>query len=223
MSKWSARWHDRLLFTVGRFPVLTVLGLCITGVVFWGGFNTLMEATNTESFCITCHEMRDNVYPKYKRSIHYMNTSGVRASCPDCHVPKDWAHKFVRKVTATKELYHHVTGSIDTVEKFRDKHLYLAQKVWKTMQETNSRECRNCHEMSQMDMAKQPRKSAIFHEHAQEKGKTCIDCHKGIAHQLPNGYVDEALEKELDEMHVVFEERKEKCHVCHEGMAHSEW
>ena len=33
----------------------------IVGVIFWGGFNTAMEATNTMEFCISCHEMEENV------------------------------------------------------------------------------------------------------------------------------------------------------------------
>jgi cytochrome c-type protein NapC len=28
------------------------------------------------------------------------------------------------------------------------------------------------------------------HMKAKEEGKTCIDCHKGIAHQLPKEYED---------------------------------
>ena len=62
----------------------------VAGIIFWGGFNTAMEATNTETFCISCHEMEANVYQEYKYTIHYSNRSGVRATCPDCHVPKPW-------------------------------------------------------------------------------------------------------------------------------------
>ncbi|MGB8665386.1 MAG: NapC/NirT family cytochrome c, partial [Serratia inhibens] len=56
------------------------------GIIFWGGFNTGMEAANTEQFCIGCHEMRENVYEEYMGTVHYNNRSGVRATCPDCHV-----------------------------------------------------------------------------------------------------------------------------------------
>jgi cytochrome c-type protein NapC len=35
---------------------LTIGGF-IGGVLFWGGFNTAMELTNTERFCIGCHEI----------------------------------------------------------------------------------------------------------------------------------------------------------------------
>lgn len=167
--------------------ILLLVGVAV-GIIFWGGFNTAMEATNTETFCISCHEMRVNVYEEYTDTIHYQNRTGVRATCPDCHVPKDWVHKIVRKVQATNELYHHFQGTIDTPEKFDDKRLELAQNVWSTMKATDSRECRNCHDFPSMAYDKQEPRSAERHEQAEADGLTCIDCHKGIAHSLPIGY-----------------------------------
>ena len=166
---------------------LLVVGF-ITGVIFWGGFNTAMEMTNNEEFCISCHEMRDNVYEEYKDSVHYSNRTGVRATCPDCHVPKEWVYKVVRKIKATNELWHKALGTIDTPEKFEKKRLQLARNVWKTMKETDSRECRNCHDYKSMDYTEQGRRSMNQHEKGLTKGKTCIDCHKGIAHSLPSMY-----------------------------------
>ncbi|MDH5731282.1 MAG: NapC/NirT family cytochrome c, partial [Gammaproteobacteria bacterium] len=51
----------------GRYTVGNILlaGIII-GVITWGAFNTLMEATNTEAFCLSCHEMRDYVYQEYQ-------------------------------------------------------------------------------------------------------------------------------------------------------------
>jgi cytochrome c-type protein NapC len=168
---------------------LTVLTIgVVIGVLFWGGFNTAMEATNTEAFCISCHEMEVNVYEEYTDTIHYTNRTGVRATCPDCHVPKDWVHKFARKVQATNELFHHFRGTIDTPEKFDEKRIELAQHVWRTMKATDSRECRNCHDFMSMDYDKQEPRSSERHEQAEEAGLTCIDCHKGIAHRLPREY-----------------------------------
>ncbi len=160
----------------------------IVGIIFWGGFNTAMEATNTETFCISCHEMEENVYREYQNTIHYSNRSGVRATCPDCHVPKPWVHKFVRKIKATNELYHKVLGTVDTPEKFEAKRLELAQHVWDSMKETDSRECRNCHEFDSMDYTKQQRRGVQQHIEGADRGDTCIDCHKGIAHATPAMY-----------------------------------
>ena len=82
----------------------------MAGILFWGGFNTALEWTNTEQFCISCHEMKDNVYAEYRNTIHYQNRTGVRATCPDCHVPKEWGHKMIRKIQASNELWHKVLG-----------------------------------------------------------------------------------------------------------------
>lgn len=164
----------------------------LAGLVFWGGFNTGMEASNTLGFCTACHEMRDTVFQEYKETIHYKNRSGVRAICPDCHVPKDWMHKFVRKVQASKELYgKFIAASIDTPEKFESKRMELAEHVWATMKSNDSHECRNCHSWDAMDPHKQSVRARAKMEKGQKEGKTCIDCHKGIAHLLPKEYVEE--------------------------------
>jgi cytochrome c-type protein NapC len=161
----------------------------ICGLMFWGAFNTGMEASNQLSFCTSCHEMRDTVFQEYKETTHYKNRSGVRAICPDCHVPKDWTHKFVRKVQASKELYSKfIAGSIDTPEKFEAKRMELAEHVWATMKDNDSHECRNCHSWEAMDPHKQSARARTKMEQAQKDGKTCIDCHKGIAHLLPKEY-----------------------------------
>ena len=160
----------------------------VAGVIFWGGFNTAMEATNTEAFCIGCHEMKDNVYQEYKDTIHYANRTGVKATCPDCHVPKPWIHKMVRKVQASNELLHKALGTIDTPEKFEEKRLQLAQNVWRSMKHTDSRECRNCHNYESMDFGEQQKRAVANHSKGLEEGATCIDCHKGIAHSLPALY-----------------------------------
>jgi cytochrome c-type protein NapC len=157
----------------------------VAGIIFWGGFNTAMEATNTMTFCISCHEMRDNVYQEYKESVHYKNPSGVQATCSDCHVPKPWVYKFVRKIKATNELYHKVLGTIDTREKFEARRLHLAERVWESMRATDSRECRNCHDFNSMDLDEQDSYASKRHKRAVKKGETCIDCHDGIVHELP--------------------------------------
>jgi cytochrome c-type protein NapC len=164
----------------------------IVGILFWGGFNWAMELTNTETFCISCHEMEVNVYQEYRDTVHYNNRTGVRAVCSDCHVPKEWHYKIMRKIIATNELIHHFLGTIDTPEKFEEKRLELAQHVWKTMKSTNSRECRNCHDYDSMDYVDQQRRAVNAHIKGFDEDETCIDCHKGIAHSLPAMYTEDA-------------------------------
>ena len=162
----------------------------VVGVILWGGFNTAMEVTNTMDFCISCHEMEDTVYQEYKGSVHYNNGAGVQATCPDCHVPRPWVHKVVRKIKASRELYHKMMGTVSTPEKF-DKHRpTMAKRVWETMKATDSRECRNCHDFDTMDAATQRKRARKQHLFAMKEGHTCIDCHKGIAHKDVTDRVD---------------------------------
>ena len=156
----------------------------VAGIIFWGGFNTAMEYTNTLEFCVSCHEM-DQVHQEYKKTVHYSNRTGVRAICSDCHVPRDWGRKVVRKIKASSEIYHKLIGSIDTPEKFEAKRMVLAERVWKEMTENNSRECRNCHAYTGMDFHKQTQRAREKMEEAMNKDTPCIECHKGIAHKKP--------------------------------------
>lgn len=163
------------------------LGGFIAGIIFWGGFNTALEVTNTETFCISCHEMRNNVYAELQPTIHYTNRSGVRATCPDCHVPHNWTDKIARKTQASKEVWGKLFGTISTREKFLDKRLELAQHEWTRLKANDSLECRNCHNFASMDFTRQSKRATERHSTALATGeKTCIDCHKGIAHRLPD-------------------------------------
>ena len=163
-----------------------VVGSIVAGIVFWGGFNTAMELTNTETFCRGCHEMGENVYPELQRTIHYTNRSGVRAICSDCHVPHNWTHKIGRKLQASKEVWGALFGTINTPEKFRDKRLELARHEWARLKANDSLECRNCHQYESMDFTRQSVRAQSMHStHLADQSKTCIDCHKGIAHRLP--------------------------------------
>ncbi|MDT8344308.1 MAG: NapC/NirT family cytochrome c [Thermohalobaculum sp.] len=187
------RWRRIVLFGV---PITTAAALFAAGIVFWGGFNTAMEATNTLTFCISCHEMRENVYAEYRHTIHYKNRTGVSASCSDCHVPDPWVHKMVRKVQASRELWHKAMGTIDTREKFEENRLRLASRVWAAMKSTDSRECRNCHTLDSMAPQFQAPRARQQHLNAMQTGQTCIDCHKGIAHNSVRHLVpDEQLEE----------------------------
>ena len=163
-----------------------LLTMLIGGVLLAGGAAGLAW-TNTEKFCIGCHEMRSNVYAEFKDTIHDKNRSGVRAICSNCHVPREPVPMLRRKVRASLEIWGHLTGAIDTKEKFEAKRYELAKRVWTRMVETDSLECRNCHHDDAMDPEKQNEKARSRHARGKAEGKTCIHCHFGIAHKEPDG------------------------------------
>jgi cytochrome c-type protein NapC len=175
-----------------RMIVIGVLG----GIMIWGGLNMGMEYTNRTEFCLSCHTMR-TPYEELKKTVHYSNRTGTSVGCADCHVasskePFDYARKLTQKVFASKDVIGEILGTIDTPEKFEAHRLTMAKRVWAHMKESDSKECRNCHKFDKMDTTKQKDRSVVKHEGAKEDGKTCIDCHKGIAHKP----VHHLLEKE---------------------------
>ena len=200
-----------------RCPIGVFFSVFTLGILFWGAFNTSMELTNNEAFCISCHEMEENVYQEYKTTIHYNNRTGVRATCPDCHVPKDWIHMVKRKIGATNELFHKIIGSIDTPEKFHAKRLQLAEYVWEDMKDSDSRECRNCHSFDFMALARQKKTSQLAHKRAVADKRTCIDCHMGIAHKIARDFDKDG------KLHEGFKKNKRNCADCHKGMQIADW
>jgi cytochrome c-type protein NapC len=171
-----------------RHSMAFVLALgALFGVGLWGALNTGMEWTNRTEFCVSCHEMSIPM-EELKKTVHYKNRSGTSVSCADCHVasskhPLDYARKLTMKVLAARDVVGHLKGTVDTADKFEANRLTMAKRVWARMQETDSRECRNCHDFKTMDPDKQKDRSVVKHEGAIEDGKTCIECHKGIAHK----------------------------------------
>ena len=182
---WRYFWSPTARFSAGTL----LAGGLIAGVVFWGGFHWSMELSNKEAFCVSCHEMEENVYKELQGTIHFANRTGIRAFCADCHVPKEWLFKVRRKIYATNELLHKALGTVDTPEKFEAQRMKMAVSVWNTMKSTDSRECRNCHANVWMDLTKQFGGAQRNHEIAMKNELTCIDCHQGIAHRLPKDFV----------------------------------
>ena len=209
----KASWQRRL-------PRLAPLGggLFLAGIVFWGGFNWVIDLSNTQAFCVSCHVMRSTVYPEFERSSHFANRSGVRAACPDCHVPRPWLDKMLRKAAATNEIVHWLLGSIDTPEKFSARRIVLAREVWAGMKAGDSRECRACHDAVQPASDKQSTRARLMHGLMDQGGFTCIDCHRGIAHRLPVE-AEADLDASLDRAHELLRSRAVACHECHRDMA----
>lgn len=180
--------------------ILVGLALFIAGAIALAGVNGFFAYTNRMEFCISCHSMKGN-YEEYQETVHFKNGSGVQAECADCHVPKQFLPKIAAKIYAVKDIYHEVIGTVDTPEKFEAHRWDMATRVWAKMKATDSRECRNCHDFNDMDLSAQGRSARSKHSRAPMQGKTCIDCHKGIAHLQPDepeDYVDPEEEEEKE-------------------------
>ena len=171
-----------------------VILVLILGFAMAFASNKTLEATNTTEFCTSCHSMQW-VQEEWMESVHYSNLSGVRANCSDCHVPHSTGPKLVAKLRAAKDVWHEIMGTIDDEEKFEQHRWQMANAVWDRMKASGSRECKSCHAAEAMDLKEQDRSARKKHKKIVKGSseKTCIDCHKGVAHEIPKEPASEDL------------------------------
>jgi cytochrome c-type protein NapC len=164
--------------------LLLLVVVFLAGIGFAAALSTGLSYSNRMDLCVSCHSLQ-LPYEEYKESMHYKNASGVQATCADCHVPDAVIPKLYAKVLAVKDVYHEIVGTIDTPEKFEAHRWTMANRVWDRMKASNSQACRSCHDFANMDLSAQDRSARSRHGAAEDRGQTCIDCHKGIVHRMP--------------------------------------
>ena len=170
-----------------------VLGVgVVLGVLFSATFAVSLEATSSNAFCANaCHSM-STPYEEYRQSPHFDNRLGIRATCADCHIPKEFVPKLYRKTTAgARDVYHTILGTIDTQEKYEARRWEMAQGVWERMRANDSQNCRNCHDPDRWNLEEQGRFAQ--RQHADRGEETCIDCHTGVAHKEPIEPAEESV------------------------------
>ena len=83
---------------------------------------------------------------------------------------------------AAREVWGHWTGLIDTPEKYAAHAPAMKAREIARIRANDSQECRNCHNPERMLLASQSAKAQNYHQAMEKQGKTCIDCHSGLAH-----------------------------------------
>jgi len=146
----------------------------------------LHPSLSTTEFCVSCHEM-ETPLAEYQATTHFSSASGVRAECSSCHIPESLGPKLFAKVDALRHVYGHLLGTLDTDEKYENARLRMAERVWEQYRATDSRECRSCHNQAGFSFEQfKSHSNAQLMEAGLEEGKTCIDCHQGLVHPMPD-------------------------------------
>jgi cytochrome c-type protein NapC len=141
--------------------ILLVIGLFSSSIA-------VAEDPNVLEKCETCHSQQAS---EFKASVHYINRSGVQAGCNNCHAGKK--HK----------------DGINSSKVVKKPRIEMAASEWKRLKKNNSKECKTCHSPMAMDLAKQEPRSVARHEKSFDAGNTsCVNCHQGISHYLPDGW-----------------------------------
>lgn len=177
-----------------KTKIITALCLMGVGALALWGTQSIMHATSSTEFCVSCHSM-SHPQQEWEGSTHFANAKGVRAECADCHVPQEGLHYVKAKFTALKDVWYEVQGKLDSKEKYEAHRAEMAQRVWDEMKANDSETCRSCHSFDAMELSAQTKLAKETHQAAKENGQTCIDCHKGIVHFLPETHSNEAAQQ----------------------------
>ena len=199
------KWFKRLLtqskivfLKSKRLSIFVLISIGVfAGVAGVIGFEVGMGMTNTQEFCSGCHLQPGATTETYYLSSHYKNKTGVRPLCSDCHVPVEFGNKMWRKILASREVWSHLSGNIDTTEKYLKNVSHMRNREIARMKANDSQECRNCHKVSNWRTELQTEKAQEFHASMNKNGKTCIDCHQGLTHLSP--LVEEQLLKDEED------------------------
>jgi nitrate/TMAO reductase-like tetraheme cytochrome c subunit len=185
VSLWTRLWaRPRSRWLLG-IPLGGLIMLVI-GAVGLGTVNWVVHATSTTQFCFTCHSHQQFIRPEYEASTHFRNEAGVRAECADCHLPHDnWFELMYTKVTVSADIVPELAGKIGTAEKYAAHRGEMAQQVWREMLGNDSKFCRSCHSFDAMNLEAQRRMPSRRHAAAIGSGQSCIECHRGMVHALP--------------------------------------
>jgi cytochrome c nitrite reductase small subunit len=173
MSPASKKHTSGMKKTLG----LGVLGGVILTLILVLASGFMVEATNTDRFCVTCHAMKP-FRTAWENSVHGGNNPrGVAAQCVDCHLPHgNFVEYIVAKgYTGSRDVYMNLT--IDTAlhdwagrTKFRREFTY-------------DNACRQCH----LDLQPKGMKVSGILAHAQylngSVDKHCVDCHEHVGHK----------------------------------------
>jgi len=170
-----------------RAPATVIFaGGVAVGVVLVIFTNVMVHATGTNEFCAgACHSMK---FPneEYEESLHFLNHSGVRATCADCHIPAEYPQKLVHKtISGVRDVIAEARGVIDTREKYEARRMEMARREIARLKARDSAECRHCHGIDYMNLKQQDSYTARSHRQGVENGRTCVDCHRGVAHSYP--------------------------------------
>ena len=102
-------------------------------------------------------------------------------------MPHNWTDKIARKMQASKEVWGKLFGTIDTPREIPRQPAGTRAARMGALQGQRFAGMPQLPQRASMDITKQSPRASVAHQRFLFTGeKTCIDCHKGIAHHLPD-------------------------------------
>ncbi len=154
------------------------IGVVLTVVtVLASGF--MIETTNTDTFCVTCHAMNP-FRSAWQQAVHGGNNpQGFAAQCVDCHLPHGDFIEYVtaKAITGTSDVFQNLTMDVNKFD-------WMANSEKRRLKFTYDSACRRCHH--QLDAAPGMPRGGFLAHRAYLRGDTtkkCAECHPHVGHR----------------------------------------
>ena len=185
-----------------------IFWIIVLGAIFTLGGVALVALTNkavmwssSNAFCGTvCHSMTWASLG-YQQGPHFINASGVRASCGECHIPYESSHatatEYVKLLLfkadrGAKDFWNESRKSIATKEEWEKRRPLLEADFENYLRAHNYITCRGCHALEAFGGSRSHMKVVIHQMVLSGDDVDCLRCHRNIGHvyQQPGAKVD---------------------------------
>ena len=88
----------------------TLMGMgVVAGVIGVPTFNFVVHETSSDAFCLLCHA--DDIQPEYEGTVHHTNAIGLRVTCENCHLPREYFPRLIKKAkSGARDIFYTVEG-----------------------------------------------------------------------------------------------------------------
>lgn len=167
----------------------TVFGL--SGVALLAITNKAVIYSSSDAFCGTfCHSMTWAA-AAYHQGPHFINATGVRASCGQCHIPYDSSHatatQYVQLLLfkadrGAKDFWGEWHDTIATKEEWGKRRPQLASQFESYLQSHNYITCRGCHSLDAFGGPRSQMEVLIHKDVIKANDLACLACHSDVGH-----------------------------------------
>ena len=162
---------------------ILLLGILLGFVILISVYQTSVYFSSNES-CMMCH-VHPHAEETWKQSSHYLNASGVKTDCIDCHLPprdETWAHYTAKVSLGIKDLWGYMFKDSADFDWERKSELDYAVRY------IPNQSCLKCHHnLFPQGITDDGVIAHLYYEENAEKlDLQCISCHLDVGHYNPN-------------------------------------
>ena len=180
----------------GKYFIIGLIGFII-GALLVAAFDTTMNKTSSNEYCMSCHT-HEQADLDWKKSPHYLSHSGVMTDCAACHLPpkEDGLLKYyiAKSRIGAKDIWTKWTKDTDKIDWESKRSLENARKI------VYNSSCEKCHVNLYPEGISDDGITAhlYYEENAKKLGLDCVSCHLNVGHYMP-GYEHKRLEGKVIE------------------------